>query len=323
MILHASDAAGSSFDSFRKRFFARWEAEDEGHMTDLLNVQIRREPDGSITLHQQPYINGLIQRFFPDGPPAHVQSSATPSTPELAQLVADASLTTIPEKRTPDEEKTFKRYASIVGALLYAATHTRPDITYAVGMLTRVLCKPTPDLLTAAERVLLYLRHHASIGLRYSPSKKEPRGWTDASWDVGPSTSGWLIEWQEAAVLFASKKQPSIATSSAHAEIIALSEGAKECIHFQTFTDEICPPAVRPMTLATDNMAARNLAYNPEYHDRTKHIARRHFYVREVVEDHAIRVPFVSTHENLADFFTKHMAPKRFFQLRKIIMNVP
>ena len=93
-------------------------------------------------------------------------------------------------------------------------------------------------------------------------------------------------------------------------------------MHFQEFTDEVCPPTVRPMTLATDNMAARDLAYNPEYHDRTKHIARRHFYVREVVEDHAIRVPFVATHENLADFFTKYMPPKKFFALRKIIMNL-
>ena len=184
------------------------------------------------------------------------------------------------------------------------------------------MCKPNPLLLAAAERVLLYLSHHSAIGLRYTPSQTQPQGWTDASWDVGPSTSGWLINWQQAAVFFASKKQPCIATSSAHAEIIALSEGAKECVHLQEFTDEVCPPTVRPMTLATDNKAARDLAYNPEYHDRTKHIARRHFYVREVVEDHAIRVPFVATHENLADFFTKYMPPKKFFALRKIIMNL-
>ena len=77
------------------------------------------------------------------------------------------------------------------------------------------------------------------------------------------------------------------------------------------------------MTLATDNTAARDLAYNPEHHERTKHIARRHYYVREVVEDHCITVPFVRSHDNLADFFTKHLAPKVFFALRNKIMNVP
>ena len=75
------------------------------------------------------------------------------------------------------------------------------------------------------------------------------------------------------------------------------------------------------MTLATDNTAARDLAYNPEHHEKTKHIARRHFYIREVVEDHSLRVPFVHSHENLADFFTKHLPTKRFFQLRNKIMN--
>ena len=322
MVLHATDDVGSTFCNFRDQFFKRWEAEDEGHMTDLLNVQIQREPDGSIVLHQQPYIKTLIARFFPDGVPNHVQATSPPCTQDLAQLVADASLIPIPEHRSTADEAVFRRYASIVGSLLYAATHTRPDITYAIGMLTRVMCKPNPLLLAAAERVLLYLSHHSAIGLRYTPSQTQPQGWTDASWDVGPSTSGWLINWQQAAVFFASKKQPCIATSSAHAEIIALSEGAKECVHLQEFTDEVCPPTVRPMTLATDNKAARDLAYNPEYHDRTKHIARRHFYVREVVEDHAIRVPFVATHENLADFFTKYMPPKKFFALRKIIMNL-
>ena len=121
---------------------------------------------------------------------------------------------------------------------------------------------------------------------------------------------------------FASKKQNSVALSSAHAEIVALSEAAKDCVYFQRLSDEICPPATRPMTLATDNTAARDLAYNPEHHERTKHIARRHYYIREVVEEHRIRVPFVRSHENLADFFTKHLPPKVFFGLRRTIMNL-
>ena len=52
-------------------------------------------------------------------------------------------------------------------------------------------------------------------------------------------------------------------------------------------------------------------------------IDRRHFYVRELVEDHVIRVPFVATADNLADFFTKGLAPPQFFKLRRIIMNLP
>ena len=65
------------------------------------------------------------------------------------------------------------------------------------------------------------------------------------------------------------------------------------------------------------------MAYNPEHHQRTKHIERRHFFIREAVERMEIRVPFVRTADNLADFFTKPLASKQFFALRDIIMNVP
>ena len=78
-----------------------------------------------------------------------------------------------------------------------------------------------------------------------------------------------------------------------------------------------------PISLSLDNKGAVDLAYNPEHHQRTKYIERRHFYVREAVERGEIRVPFVCTHDNLADFFTKPLASKRFLQLRDIIMNVP
>ena len=61
--------------------------------------------------------------------------------------------------------------------------------------------------------------------------------------------------------------------------------------------------------LAMDNQCGINVSYNPEHHGRMKHVARRHFFIRECVEDLKLVVPFVRTHENLAcDFFTKHLA---------------
>ena len=48
---------------------------------------------------------------------------------------------------------------------------------------------------------------------------------------------------------------------------------------------------------------------------------RRHFFVRECVENMQIVVPFVATHENSADFFTKPLEAKQFFHIRNTIMN--
>ena len=76
------------------------------------------------------------------------------------------------------------------------------------------------------------------------------------------------------------------------------------------------------VSLSTDNKAARDLAYNPEHHKRTKHVDRRHFFIRECVEDMKITVPLVKTTDNLADFFTKPLPAKTFFTMRNEIMNI-
>ena len=104
---------------------------------------------------------------------------------------------------------------------------------------------------------------------------------------------------------------------------MALSEASKEAVYLSSFISELGLGDGKPTSVATDNTGARSLSYNPEFHERVKHIERRHFYVRELVEDHRITVPFVSTTENMADFFTKPLAAAEFYRLRRIIMNVP
>ena len=89
------------------------------------------------------------------------------------------------------------------------------------------------------------------------------------------------------------------------------------------FLDELGLGPASPTALATDNKAARDLAYNPEHHEKSKHVERRHFYVRELVENEELIVPFVSTTANMADFFTKPLAGEAFFRLRNSIMNLP
>ena len=71
-----------------------------------------------------------------------------------------------------------------------------------------------------------------------------------------------------------------------------------------------------------DHKSAIDLANKPEHHARTKHIDRRHYFIRECVENGRLRVPFVATADNIADFFTKPLMGKDFFRLRDKVMNV-
>ena len=103
---------------------------------------------------------------------------------------------------------------------------------------------------------------------------------------------------------------------------MAASEATKEAVYLRHFLDELGEGTSEPLSLGVDNKAARDLAYNPEHHQKTKHIERRHFFIREVVESGRIVVPFVASADNLADFFTKALDGPKFFEMRDVIMNV-
>ena len=101
------------------------------------------------------------------------------------------------------------------------------------------------------------------------------------------------------------------------------SEAAKEAISLSALAREVGMHDDSPVNMSMDNRSAIDVAYNPEHFGRMKHVARRHFFVRECVENHLIRVPFVRTDANDADFFTKVLPARKFFPLRDKIMNVP
>ena len=146
---------------------------------------------------------------------------------------------------------------------------------------------------------------------------------SDASWETAHSTSGWAVLWQSAVLTWASRKQKSIALSSCEAEIIALSEAAKDVVYLRKLVKGLDAEEPTPTSLATDSKSARDVSYNPEHHDRMKHVQRRHFFVRDMVESLEIEVPFVRTDDNPADFFTKPYPnnAKKFHAFRRILMN--
>ena len=221
------------------------------------------------------------------------------------------------------EPELLQRYQSLVGALLYCAVNTRPDVAYSTGMLCRCMCCPTEDLYESALRVLAYLHRHKDIGLRYAPTSDDFKGYSDSDWAVKHSTSGSVFLFGKAAISWGSTKQASVALSSCEAEIMAASEAAKDAVYLQRFLIELglsSPDAIASM--AVDNTAAIDLAYNPQHHKRVKHIERRHFFVRECVEDMKITVPYVRSSENLADMFTKPLAKAQFFAMRDLVMNL-
>jgi hypothetical protein len=316
-LAYGPDDEHSLYTWFTKQLQERWKVDDEGDVTDLLGVEFTRD-GGEIVLSQRAYIERLVAEYCPDGVPNKVQSNTTPCGDEIMQRVADAladdSVRDIADVRA---------YQSIVGALLYCATHTRPDVAYAVGMLCRCMSMPSPLMLASAQRVLHYLYRTRHLGLRYTASEKKLFGMSDADWAVKHSTMGYAFMLSEATISWASKKQDSVALSTTEAEIMAASEGAKEAVHLTVLGEELGAHDGSSIDLFCDNKSAIALAYNPEHHQRSKHIQRRHFFIRELVEKMQLNVPFVQSCDNIADFFTKPLNARVFFPMRDILMNVP
>ena len=315
--VYLHDDEHSLYRAFITALETRWNVEDEGELTDLLGIEFTRE-DGAIELRQTKYIEKLAAEFFPDGVPPTAQANKVPCDRDLPALVHLALL----DDATPDSEL-LRRYQSICGALLYASTNTRPDIAFSTGLLCRAMGRPTPELYLAALRVLGYLYRNRNIGLRYVASDQSLEGFSDSDWAVKHSTSGFTFHLGSATVSWSSKKQTTVALSSCEAEIMAGSEAAKEAIYLSTFLRELGLDMSKPPPLRLDNKSAIDLAYNPEHHSKTKHIERRHYFIRECVENGKLRVPFVPTADNVADFFTKPLTGKAFFDMRDKVMNVP
>ena len=126
-------------------------------------------------------------------------------------------------------------YQSIVGSLLHAAITTRPDIAQAVGVVSKFCANPTQSHLTAAKRILRYLKGTVYLGLSYKKcADGNLIGYSDADWagdvDDRHSTSGNVFLLAKGAVSWLSKKQATVALSTAEAEYVALSAATQEAI---------------------------------------------------------------------------------------------
>ncbi|XP_049399681.1 secreted RxLR effector protein 161-like [Solanum stenotomum] len=126
-------------------------------------------------------------------------------------------------------------YLSAIGALMYLANNTRPDICFAESLLARFSSCPTRRHWKGVKHIFRYLQGTIDMGLLYSnASKLELIGYADAGYLSDPhkarSQTSYLFTYGGTAISWRSMKQTIVATSSNHAEIIAIHEASRECI---------------------------------------------------------------------------------------------
>ena len=219
-------------------------------------------------------------------------------------------------------------YRSAVGSLMYLATSTRPDISFAVGTLARFSSKPNKSHWIALKRVLRYLKGTAGYGITFrGDGSGECTCFSDADWarnkDDRRSTSGYLFKIAGGPVTWRSKRQDTVALSTAEAEYLALSSTTQEVMWMRRLNSELGNSQQGPTIIQEDNQSAISMSKNPQFHGRAKHIDIRHHFIREQVHNGVIELKYCPTQEMLADMFTKGLAQERFCLLRDKIGNGP
>jgi len=215
-------------------------------------------------------------------------------------------------------------YRRLVGSLRYLV-HTRPDLAFAVGYVSRFMERPTVEHLQAVKRILRYVAGTLEYGLHYKRAPGTARfiGYCDSDLagdiDTSKSTSGTMFFLGDCLVSWQSIKQRVVALSSCEAEYIATASAATQALWLSRLLGELLGKEVDVVELKVDSKSALALAKNPVFHDRSKHIRIKYHFIRDCLEDGSIKASHIPTTDQLADILTKSLGKAKFQEMRRRI----
>jgi hypothetical protein len=212
-------------------------------------------------------------------------------------------------------------YRSLVGSLRYLV-HTRPDLAFSVGYVSRFMEDPHEENLAAVKHILRFIAGTCDWGLWYARrTEEQPKllGYSDSDLagdiDSRKSTSGVIFFLGDRAISWQSVKKKVVALSSREAEYIAAATASCQGVWLGRLLGELMNTAASKPLLKIDNKSAISLIKNPVHHDRSKHIDVRFHLIRDHVHRRLIEVEFVRTDEQLGDVLTKPLSKHKFLEL--------
>src|SRR5258706_11518912 len=182
----------------------------------MLGIKVKRDRGThTISLSQPGYIKSILDDF-----------NMTDSNPAPTPMEENARLSMRMCLDTDEQKAQMAKvpYRELIGKLIYLAVATRPDISYAIGMLCRFVENPGPEHWGVAKRILRYLKGTLGLKLVYSHTTSKDRfvTYSDADLSRNPdnlrSTGGFAICMGGATVQWGSRLQPHILLSSTESE---------------------------------------------------------------------------------------------------------
>ena len=279
----------------------RFEMHDLGKAATYLSLNIEQMPDKSILLHQAQYIDTVLRRFKMD----EANSVSTPLDSK-ARLIKRKDDSEDPADEACDKEQ----YQSMLGSVMYLMTGTRPDIAFAVGVLSRFSHNPSNSHMKAMKRLLHYIKGTKDWKLRVGGASSELAVYADADYagckDDFKSTSGYVITYG-GAIDWRSRKQKSVAQSTADAEYYAFGHACIRLLEIELLLKELNISSKSSPVIYGDNESCIKSLRNGIYRgtEGATHIGTKFFLTADLVREGRISVEYVPTSKMLADGFTK------------------
>jgi Reverse transcriptase (RNA-dependent DNA polymerase) len=284
----------------------KFDIKDLGKLKYFLGIEIAHSKKG-LFLSQRKYVLDLLQE-----------------TGKLGCKPVDTPIESNIKLGSNDGEALtdISQFQRLVGKLIYL-TVTRPDITFAVNVVSQFMHAPRTTHMDAVVRILRYLKGSPGRGVRMQKNKHvNIMAYSDADWagsNDRKSTTGYCTFIGGNLVTWRSKKQSVVARSSAEAEYRAMAATTSEVIWLKQLVKDLGIDCNYPIPMFCDNQAARHIANNPVFHERTKHIEIDCHYIREKIQSKEIETPYIPSQNQLADIFTKSLTK---FQFQNILSNL-
>ncbi|KAH9646639.1 hypothetical protein KPL70_024932 [Citrus sinensis] len=300
----------SLIEDLKQKLKGEFDMKDLGPAKKILGMQLHRDRKvGTLFLSQEEYIRRVIDKFGM----ANSKPVQTPLAPHFR-----LSDQLCPKTEAEISDMINIPYASAVGCLMYAMVLTRPDLSYAVSVVSRYMANPGKEHWRAVKWILRYLNGTATYGLMYGGPRQDDSqivGYVDSDYagnlDRRRSLTGYLFTLNNCTVNWKAQLQSVVALSTTEAEYTAAAEAVKEAIWLKGMLKELGIDQ-RSIVINCDSQSAICLSKNQTHHERTKHIDIKLHFIRLEVLRATVKLQKIHTDKNVADILTKPVTTAKF-----------
>ena len=280
-----------------------------GPLENYLNIQLKHYREQRLlTLNMSTFCEKACSRF-----------NIVPKPSVRTPLPENFNIS-LEEEIKADNEPNFNfQYREKIGVILYFMLCMAPQLAYAVQVLARHCERPNRVACAGVTRVLQYMYNIRNSVLKLGGYSAEIRAYFDADWAgdriTRRSTSGFIMFLGFGPIDWGSKLQKVVANSTAEAEIVASNAPCKAVVWLRWLLKQLEIPKITTKfssALFGDNMACIKIAENPIHHERTKHIAIKYFYARDLQGYGVITHNYVNSKRNYSDMMTKSQGANLF-----------